>query len=127
MNAELAWMISEAGAESVTHLLDTAKSIHSCERLAKGIYGNNFLKRERFRAAFRIVWTSKMEAGLSPAQLRFVKLMARGMRMKEVASEMGISYCTAQTMVQHINRRLNTRTIVEAVAKLAGYNTEVKP
>lgn len=127
MKAELAWMIQEAGAESVTNLLETAKSIHSCESLAKGIYGNDFHKRERFRAAFRIVWTSKMESGLSYAQLRFVKLIASGMRMKEAANEMGIAYCTAQTVVQHINRRLGTRTIAEAIAKLAGYDTEVKP
>lgn len=119
-------MISEAGAEPITHLLETAKSIHSCEALAKGIYGNDLKKRERFRAAFRIVWCSKMESGLTDAQLLLVTLMARGMRLKEAANEMNISYSTAQTYVKHINRRLNTRTIVEAVAKIAGWQPEVK-
>ena len=127
MKAELEWMISQAGEESVNHLLETATSIHSCEKLSRGVYGNNRHKRERFRAAFRIVWRHRMEAGLTKEQLNLVALMCQGKRLKDVSNEMDLSYSTVQTMVKHINRRMNTRTIVEVVAKLAGFSPEVKP
>ena len=74
------------------------------------------------RAAFRVACTAKMESLLTDAQLRFVRLMAGGLRMKAAANRLGITYSTAHTVVRNINRRLETKTITQAVAKVAGYD-----
>lgn len=79
------------------------------------------------RAAFRIACTAQMEAMLTDAQLRFLRLMANGMRMKAAANKLGITYSTAHSVVRNINRRLQTKTITQAIAKVAGYNVEAKP
>lgn len=79
------------------------------------------------RAAFRVACTAQMEGQLTDAQLRFLRLMANGMRMKAAANKLGITYSTAQTVVRNINRRLKTKTITQAIAKVAGYDAEAKP
>lgn len=76
------------------------------------------------RAAFRVACTARMESLLTDAQLRFVRLMAGGLRMKDAANRLGITYSTAQTVVKNINRRLETKTITQAIAKVAGYDVE---
>ncbi len=57
---------------------------------------------------------------LSPREEEVLRLLAKGHRSKEVASELGISLGTVNTYVRHIYEKLHVRSRAEAVARLAG-------
>lgn len=76
------------------------------------------------RTAFRVACVMPVEALLTDVQLRLLRLMARGMHQKDAAAAMGIAYTTVQTHVKTIHQRLGTHTLIQAVAKVAGYGQE---
>jgi DNA-binding NarL/FixJ family response regulator len=55
---------------------------------------------------------------LSEREVEVLRLLARGHRSKEIASELGIGVGTVNTYVRHIYEKLHVRSRAEAVAKL---------
>jgi DNA-binding NarL/FixJ family response regulator len=61
---------------------------------------------------------SAAELRLSERETQVLRLLARGHRSKEIASELGISAGTVNTYVRHIYEKLHVRSRAEAVARL---------
>jgi DNA-binding NarL/FixJ family response regulator len=55
---------------------------------------------------------------LSERENEVLRLLARGHRSKEIASDLGIGVGTVNTYIRHIYEKLHVRTRAEAVAKL---------
>lgn len=53
---------------------------------------------------------------LSPRQREVLALMSSGLRAKQIADRMGVSYGTVRTHTQAILRRLKARSLPHAVA-----------
>ncbi len=61
---------------------------------------------------------SAVEMQLSERETEIVRLLARGHRSKEIASELAIGVGTVNTHVRHIYEKLHVRWRAEAVARL---------
>jgi DNA-binding NarL/FixJ family response regulator len=57
---------------------------------------------------------------LSPREEDILRLLAKGLRSKEIADQLGIGVGTVNTHVRHIYEKLHVRSRAEAVARLAG-------
>ncbi len=69
--------------------------------------------------AFRApVQAGKTDESLSPRETEVLRLLARGLRSKEVADRLGIGTGTVNTYVRHIYEKLHVRSRAEAVARL---------
>lgn len=59
----------------------------------------------------------KQEAQLSPRERDVLDLLVKGYSYKEVAEQMGISYSTVHTHIEHIYQKLHVQSRGQAVAK----------
>jgi len=57
---------------------------------------------------------------LTPREHEILKLLAKGFLLKEIATELGISYWTVQTHVLRTYEKLHVRSRAQAVAKYLG-------
>ena len=57
-------------------------------------------------------------AGLSPRESEILRLVARGLRSKEIADELGIGLSTVNTHIRSIYEKLHVRSRAEAVARV---------
>jgi DNA-binding NarL/FixJ family response regulator len=57
---------------------------------------------------------------LSPREEEVLRLLAKGLRSKEIAEALGIGAGTVNTYVRHIYEKLHVRSRAQAVARLAG-------
>jgi DNA-binding NarL/FixJ family response regulator len=57
---------------------------------------------------------------LSPREREILERLARGRQYKEIAEELGVSFHTIRTHVQHIYKKLHVRSKAEAVRRLPG-------
>jgi DNA-binding NarL/FixJ family response regulator len=64
------------------------------------------------------------EDGLTAREREVLELVAGGLRDEEIAEHLGIAPSTVATLIRSSMKRLDARTRVEAVAKLAGINDE---
>jgi DNA-binding NarL/FixJ family response regulator len=62
--------------------------------------------------------------GLTAREREVLELVAAGLRDDEIASRLGVAPSTVATLVRSVMERLDARTRVEAVAKLAGIKDE---
>jgi DNA-binding CsgD family transcriptional regulator len=58
--------------------------------------------------------------GLSARECEVVRLVAAGLRNEEIADRLGVAGSTVATLLRSAMAKLDARTRVEAVAKLAG-------
>jgi DNA-binding CsgD family transcriptional regulator len=65
--------------------------------------------------------------GVTPREFEVLELVAAGLRDDEIAARLGISPSTVATLVRSSMERLEARTRVEAVAKLAGLGDAAEP
>jgi len=73
----------------------------------------------RVVTAFRApVPAAQMDTSLSPRESEVLRLLARGLRSKEIADQLGIGTGTVNTYVRHIYEKLHVRSRAEAVARL---------
>jgi len=56
---------------------------------------------------------------LSNREAEVLRLLARGLRSKEIAEKLGIGTGTINTYVRHIYEKLHVRSRAEAVAKMS--------
>jgi DNA-binding CsgD family transcriptional regulator len=63
-------------------------------------------------------------AGLSARECEVVQLVAAGLRNEEIADRLGVARSTVATLLRSAMAKLDARTRVEAVAKLAGIEDE---
>lgn len=72
-------------------------------------------------STFRQPLRSGSEASvLSPREEDVLRLLAKGLRSKEIADELGIALATVNTYVRHIYEKLHVRSRAEAVARFTG-------
>lgn len=62
--------------------------------------------------------------GLSTRECEVVRLVAAGLRNEEIADRLGVAGSTVATLLRSAMAKLDARTRVEAVAKLAGSEDE---
>jgi DNA-binding NarL/FixJ family response regulator len=62
--------------------------------------------------------------GLSARECEVVQLVAAGLRNDEIADRLGVARSTVATLLRSAMAKLDARTRVEAVAKLAGIEDE---
>jgi DNA-binding NarL/FixJ family response regulator len=62
--------------------------------------------------------------GLSARECEVVQLVAAGLRNEEIADRLGVAGSTVATLLRSAMAKLDARTRVEAVAKLAGIEDE---
>lgn len=62
--------------------------------------------------------------GVTTREFEVLELVAAGLRDEEIAGRLGIAASTVATLVRSSMERLDARTRVEAVAKLAGIEDE---
>jgi DNA-binding NarL/FixJ family response regulator len=60
---------------------------------------------------------SEADLGLSPREEEVLRLLAKGHRSKEIASDLGLGVGTINTYVRHIYEKLHVRSRAEAVAR----------
>jgi DNA-binding NarL/FixJ family response regulator len=65
--------------------------------------------------------------GLSARECEVVQLVAAGLRDDEIADRLGIARSTVATLLRSAMAKLDARTRVEAVVKLAGIEDETRP
>jgi DNA-binding NarL/FixJ family response regulator len=63
-------------------------------------------------------------AGLSARECEVVQLVAAGLRNEEIADRLGVAHSTVATLLRSAMAKLDARTRVELVAKLAGIEDE---
>jgi DNA-binding CsgD family transcriptional regulator len=57
---------------------------------------------------------------LSPREQEILDYLAKGYSYKETAEQIGISYSTVHTHIEHIYHKLHVRSRAQAVAKYLG-------
>jgi DNA-binding CsgD family transcriptional regulator len=65
--------------------------------------------------------------GLSARECEVVQLVAAGLRNEEIADRLGVARSTVATLLRSAMAKLDARTRVELVAKLAGIEDETPP
>jgi DNA-binding NarL/FixJ family response regulator len=65
--------------------------------------------------------------GVTPRELEVLELVAEGLRDEAIAARLRIAPSTVATLIRSSMERLDARTRVEAVAKLAGIKDEPEP
>lgn len=130
MKPELEYLITEAGAEAVTDLLLTCKRATDAEPLIRRLYPRyQDPKKKHFRFALAAVLRHRREMslrGLTPAQRKTLIHLCNGLSQKEAASRMQLAISTVSKHCLGICRKVGTRTVLQAVAKLANFNPEEK-
>ncbi len=110
----------EAGADA--YLLKT----NSYETLAQAIRaihgGERMLSPELIPAMmeeYRRVATQQIQrdSGLSPQEVRILRLLAEGARTQDIANELALTEITVKRKVQEITTKLNASNRVQAVAE----------
>jgi DNA-binding NarL/FixJ family response regulator len=110
----------EAGADA--YLLKT----HSYETLAQAIRsvhaGERMLSPELIplmMEEYRRVATQQIQrdSGLSPQEVKMLRLLADGSRSQDIASELALTEITVKRKVQEITTKLNASNRVQAVAE----------
>ncbi len=61
-----------------------------------------------------------MGVSLSPREQEVLEMLSRGLAYKEIAKELGISYRTVHTHLEHIYQKLHVSSRAEAVARFLG-------
>lgn len=131
MKPELDFLLSEAGEEAVTDLLQSATRVTDAEPLIKQLYPRfHDPRKDQFRKAFGAILKARRGeafASLTPVQTRVVAYLCDGLSQKEAASRMGISHFTVSKHCSNVCRKIGARSMVHAIAKMAHFQPGAKP
>lgn len=107
-----------AGASG--YLLKTAGSEGLADAVRTAAAGGSPITPSVARRVLDLVSRTKAapkEHGMTPREMEMLRALSKGLTLKEAASEMGISYHTADDYVRGIYRKLQVRNRSGAVAK----------
>ncbi|SFA78856.1 DNA-binding response regulator, NarL/FixJ family, contains REC and HTH domains [Nocardioides alpinus] len=110
-------------------LLDvtTASSVQQLAEVVDRIRAGGTALDPAGRVALRVSWVQALDRrhhvtelieSLSPQQRRVLELLASGLRVAEVGTEMGVTRGTVRSHVKALRAKLGARTQLEAVAML---------
>jgi len=110
----------EAGADayllktnSYETLAQAIRAIHAGERTLSAELIPAMMEEYRRVASQQI----QRDSGLSPQEVRMLRLLADGSRSQDIASEMALTEITVKRKVQEITTKLNASNRVQAVAE----------
>ncbi len=110
----------EAGADayllktnSYETLAQAIRSIHAGERMLSPELIPTMMEEYRRVAAQQI----QRDSGLTPQEVRMLRLLADGGRSQDIASELALTEITVKRKVQEITTKLNASNRVQAVAE----------
>lgn len=110
-----------AGARGYVLKADTVAHVtRAIEQVLQGEYP---ISPRLARALFKIAGAPAEERDpyqaftLSPRETEALRLIARGLSYKEVATQMGVTLSTVQTYIRNLYRKLDTHSQVQAVNK----------
>ena len=108
----------KAGASG--YLLKKTAPVKLLEAITEVYRGGSPMSSQIARKVIATFQEKTTPDGLSPREREVLKALSRGLRYKEIASDMAISMETVRSHVRHIYEKLHVQSRVEALNKVYG-------
>lgn len=108
----------KAGASG--YLLKKTAPVKLLEAITEVYRGGSPMSSQIARKVIATFQEKTNPDGLSPREREVLKALSRGLRYKEIASDMAISMETVRSHVRHIYEKLHVQSRVEALNKVYG-------
>jgi DNA-binding NarL/FixJ family response regulator len=106
------YLVKHVGPDKI---LEAVKDVHSGGAPMSGHIARKVITTFRQPPS-----SASADSLLSPREENVLRLLAQGLRSKEIADELGIALATVNTYVRHIYEKLHVRSRAEAVARFSG-------